>query len=415
MSFMPNGSKPETASFTCNTCGTIFINAELQRKHMKTDWHRYNLKRKVANLPSISSEVFAEKFLQSKLNNTNENEDEYGFYIAKRKKKNNSNKNLRKHVLTNQNRGRNEFIKSKNVRSASPATSIASEFSQFSLGDDEVHYDETLDTGSELNYTESDFTDLDHSSDEGMQESDDESIEEVKAIPISHCFYCGKNNHEIETNVRHMYNHGLYIPERSFLIDLEGLLNYLSEMISIYNACLVCGFEGKNLESIRQHIKSKGHCKIPYETKDEKSDISRFYDFIEEEEKESTERKVGFLDEPESSALIIYNGVNDNYITCDLDDSGVQLILPTGSRIGHRSMQRYYRQNILLPQDKQDGQKTQALVDRRFSPGLTYNQISRHEKEVQKIENINKNIAVRKTKTKKTNYQKHYRDAILGT
>ena len=50
--------------YTCNTCGLSFPTADLQRLHMKTDWHRYNLKRRVASLPPISSEVFAEKILQ---------------------------------------------------------------------------------------------------------------------------------------------------------------------------------------------------------------------------------------------------------------------------------------------------------------------------------------------------------------
>lgn len=62
-------------------------------------------------MPSISSELFAEKILSLKNLTKNENEDEFGFYVATRKKKNNSrggNKQVTKKFLKTQqyNRGR---------------------------------------------------------------------------------------------------------------------------------------------------------------------------------------------------------------------------------------------------------------------------------------------------------------------
>ena len=45
-------------SFTCITCRVIFVDAELQRTHYKTEWHRYNLKRKVAQLPAVTQEDY---------------------------------------------------------------------------------------------------------------------------------------------------------------------------------------------------------------------------------------------------------------------------------------------------------------------------------------------------------------------
>lgn len=40
-----NNNEEET--FSCSTCQQIFINREQQRDHFSTDWHRYNIKRKV--------------------------------------------------------------------------------------------------------------------------------------------------------------------------------------------------------------------------------------------------------------------------------------------------------------------------------------------------------------------------------
>ena len=46
---------------TCVTCNVAFKEAELHRAHYKSDWHRYNLKRKVADLPAITAQDFAER------------------------------------------------------------------------------------------------------------------------------------------------------------------------------------------------------------------------------------------------------------------------------------------------------------------------------------------------------------------
>ena len=43
-------------SFTCISCHVAFKEANIQREHYKTDWHRYNLKRKVVELPPVTAE-----------------------------------------------------------------------------------------------------------------------------------------------------------------------------------------------------------------------------------------------------------------------------------------------------------------------------------------------------------------------
>ncbi len=53
-----------TSGHTCTSCAVLFRDTELQRDHYKTDWHRYNLKRKVAELAPVTLEVFREKMEQ---------------------------------------------------------------------------------------------------------------------------------------------------------------------------------------------------------------------------------------------------------------------------------------------------------------------------------------------------------------
>lgn len=55
--------------FTCISCRIAFDAAEEQRSHFGTDWHRYNMKRRVANLPPVSATAFNEKVMERREQN----------------------------------------------------------------------------------------------------------------------------------------------------------------------------------------------------------------------------------------------------------------------------------------------------------------------------------------------------------
>lgn len=438
---MPQGGNPSGSKFTCITCGITFITAELQRQHMKTEWHSYNLKRRVAQLPSISSEVFAEKVLQQRQRRpVDGEEDESGFWVPYRKRKNGPRQLTKKEMkrrglLARPGKSRLDDII---ARSHSPAPSIRSHLSEFSLGElvTESHHMD-IETESELNFTDSSyFTDLGTSSSEASddseidEDSDSQSASEEfeELLPITCCFYCGANNKEVERNIRHMSNHhGLYIPERSFLVDVQGLLEYMSETVSANHECLACGFQGRSLEGLRQHMYMKGHCKIPYETKEEKDLIAKFYDFElseEQETKKNTEHAAA-LHHPagdvehkspgSTSELVMHStNIHSNYTTVHIDDSGVELILPSGSRIGHRSMLRYYRQNLPLPSPQPDSRKTVTLASEGALTSFSRPQLSKQEKTAKRSTVKAMNDDLRREKPKRVNFQPHFRDAILG-
>jgi len=54
-------SSIQTPLYTCLTCKVAFRTSDIQREHYRQDWHRYNLKRKVAGLQPISHDLFKEK------------------------------------------------------------------------------------------------------------------------------------------------------------------------------------------------------------------------------------------------------------------------------------------------------------------------------------------------------------------
>lgn len=51
----------------------------MQRDHYKTDWHRYNLKRKIAGLPPVSVEGF-EKLLSEQRNAEKTEQEDKSLY-----------------------------------------------------------------------------------------------------------------------------------------------------------------------------------------------------------------------------------------------------------------------------------------------------------------------------------------------
>ena len=53
-----------THPYSCLTCSLAFTTSTSQRGHYSSDLHRYNAKRKVAELPPVSAEVFNDKIAE---------------------------------------------------------------------------------------------------------------------------------------------------------------------------------------------------------------------------------------------------------------------------------------------------------------------------------------------------------------
>ncbi len=60
----------QTHPYTCNSCAVAFRNSDAQRTHMRSDWHRYNLKRRLAELPAVSSEDYNNKVIAAQASTT---------------------------------------------------------------------------------------------------------------------------------------------------------------------------------------------------------------------------------------------------------------------------------------------------------------------------------------------------------
>lgn len=357
---------------------------------MKSEWHRYNLKRRIVNLNPISNNEFLHKVANNK---EVEQYDEFGFLIETKKlKKGKKVKNSLRYDLLN--RGRNiNNINTNITRDSSPTNSINSNISNYSLATfktdtdfDGNLTDTTRDVLTDYNTEEETDIDIDTSS----------IIEINEPLLITQCIYCSFNSSTIDDNLFHMLNnHGLYIPEREFLTNIEGLIRYLSDLVVIDKECIKCGFISNKLIGIRQHIKSKGHACIPYEDSYNREFFSQFYTFNEEEEEME----------------------DDKDITAIIDKTGVELSLSNGNKLGHRSMIKYYKQKLPNERKLSDGEMTISIINKENEKLKHYSNVLKHNKEIKEISIINKKLQNREFSTNSLRYKnnlKYYQNQKFG-
>ncbi|KZL81840.1 zinc finger protein yan [Colletotrichum incanum] len=306
------GATAASHPYTCNTCSVAYRNIDLQRGHMKSDWHRYNLKRRVASLPPIASEVFNEKVLQARAVQTAEAEKALFERSCDACQKSYSSENAYQNHLTSQkHKVRVAAIARRKGGVADDASSVMS--STFSLGEPiAVDKENELDSEAEEEFTQVveglKKANIRESHDEhpspvkrpsnpqlsaqGQRAGDDASInrESDSTTPVpskpeiawstKSCLFCNYESPTVPLNANHMERfHDMFIPEKQYLVDLEGLLQHLQERIHEGHQCLYCFKTKKTAFAVQTHMRDKGHCKIPYDTEEVQLDIGDFYDF----------------------------------------------------------------------------------------------------------------------------------------
>lgn len=162
---------------------------------------------------------------------------------------------------------------------------------------------------------------------EEMEEDDsDEWEDQDEAIPVTSCLFCNHKSTSLEDSLKHMsHHHSFFIPDSEYVIDMEGLITYLGERVGQGHLCMWCGHLGRQFPSadaVQKHMLDKGHCKMFHEG-EVLLEYSDFYDY--------------------SSSYPEGGEANDEVELNVINDSGFELVLPSGATIGHRSLNRYYR------------------------------------------------------------------------
>jgi pre-60S factor REI1 len=219
----------------------------------------------------------------------------------------------------------------------------------------------------------------------------DEKIAAARSrLSPTDCLFCAHVSSSLADNLIHMSGeHSFFVPDIEYLTDPTGLITYLGEKVAVGNVCIYCngkGREFRTLDAVRKHMIDKSHCKIAYDTERDMLEISDFYDFsssypdADERQRRKEARRAKraaaeaaegwedvdgsdgsdnnddgpvdeVVDEPPSSESADSSSDSDseslpdeNQIT--FGDSHLELVLPSGHRIGHRSMRRYYAQSF---------------------------------------------------------------------
>ncbi|RDX50175.1 hypothetical protein OH76DRAFT_1403065 [Lentinus brumalis] len=412
--------------YTCISCTIAFHTAQDQREHYRSDHHRYNMKRRVAGLPPVSAALFDQKVLERRAETavmaspkgtsceicgkSYTTENAYRSHLASKKHKENELRAAAKAKAFAEAPPSSEEI-TEPASEAGPSSQPATEQANVEQVTSQMQ-------GVALQVDED-------ATEEQVNQTIDEKIAAARSrLSPTNCLFCTSSTAStLEENLTHMSSaHSFFIPDADFLVDLVGLVTYLGEKIAVGNTCIYCNSEFRTLDAVRKHMQDKGHCKVAYDTDLERLEISDYYDFSasypdaeqrrarkaaraarkaqkeeERRKKAEAEQNEGWedvseeeVDDGEVDEIVEEDASDSDEDMSDEDelpdnqitygDSGYELVLPSGARIGHRTMKRYYAQSFPggprggKPEDPNSGaalvrrllaDKNSALVPRR--------------------------------------------------
>ena len=311
--------------FTCITCRVSFADSDIQRRHYKTDWHRYNLKRKVAEMPPVTAEVFQQKVLAQKAEVEAQQQSKTKSLHCQLCNKTFSSENAHSNHLSSKKHKDLEANKAKKQGSLITESQLSNNFKR-------KDSKETDQQNTESENAES----LSHNGDDDDDDDDDDDIEE-DTLEVTDCLFCPHHSVSLEENLKHMTrSHSFFIPDLEYVVDLKGLVTYLCEKVGMGNMCLYCNDKGKSffsLEAVQSHMVDKGHTKMNYEG-DAVLEYADFYDFS------SSYPDYNPDEENEGDEIQGRDG------TLAVNEQTLELCLPSGAKIGHRNMRHIYKQNL---------------------------------------------------------------------
>ncbi|KAG7377126.1 hypothetical protein PHYBOEH_001120 [Phytophthora boehmeriae] len=339
---------------TCTACRLEFATPAEQKDHFRMDWHRYNLKRKVVELPPVTEEQF-----ELRMRKVREEKEAQAANDPKQKQRTRKEevkkagvKTVLKCVACNKtfttaNAHENHLASKKHLANAkkNPEIATAVEKVEKQLEIVSVEDEANKDDSSEV-----------------KELTDEELAKEIEAykkqVPLEKedCIFCAHHAKDFESCLTHMLKeHGFFIPDLEYLVDAEGLVGYLAEKVKVGFYCLYCNGKGKTFRSyqdVQKHMTSLSHCKLRYEDED-LDEMVEFYDFSaqyaskkqngEEEVEWETDSEASIDDEEEVVEEEEEEEEDDN--TIGVSETG-ELVLANGRRLGRREFRRYYKQKF---------------------------------------------------------------------
>jgi pre-60S factor REI1 len=326
-------------------------------------------------------------------------------------------------------------------------------------------------------------------------------------INLKQCLFCNYESPSLKLSVMHMTKfHGMFIPEQSYLVNLEGLIRYLQSKVVEDHECLFCHKLKSSKSGIQTHMRDTGHCMIAFDSDEEMVEIGQYFDFrstysddgCEDSDMSDEKHTVGAgaklsakraaFDSTNDSSMPDADGWETDSSASSLDSADLtavpidhdhayerlahhrhhthsdprphrnpdgfhshahshhaafhsdhELHLPSGRTAGHRSLNRYYRQNLyshpspaeraeqrLLAEsaaeggeEEQAGRRSRQLTTRANGGTGMIGVSDAKKKEVTAVEKREQKRAHRLQQeyqwgnNKRANSQKHFRDPLL--
>ncbi|KAG0479909.1 hypothetical protein HPP92_010767 [Vanilla planifolia] len=387
---------------TCNACNKEFVDEAEQKAHYRSEWHRYNLKRKVAGVPGVTEALFQARQLALADERNKMSAAPMLYTCALCGKEYRTSKAHAQHLKsrTHTMKASQEARPNANIAIIKPLTdhiqnkpSILSKspvrregYAEYSEESEESEWEE-VDPNNEIEEEFESVAKLDvdePTSSSGIERG--EQMEEDEELDVSCCFICDCKHDAIESCVVHMHkNHGFFIPDVEYLKDPRGLLTYVGLKEDF--TCLYCNercHPFQSLEAVRKHMIAKGHCKLRYGDggDDEEGELEDFYDYSS-----------SYVDEA-GKQLVDANGALQ---TVELGCGGSELIITRRTEssiivraLGSREFLRYYRQN---PRPSPDSSIALAisLASRYQTMGLSTVQSKKNIVRMKVLRQMNRN------------------------
>lgn len=392
-----------------------------QRTHYRSDLHRYNMKRQVAGLPPVRQDAFQQKVQQRDTTSFPEQHQQQSQATPQRPRCHGCAKSFasdnalsthlksRKHkdtaktttmttahqpplpAATRDASDAALIFKVPAAAAAAPPSAPSSQASRDTLGSEEAMQeniaspaiaqrdaDETVEAkiagpsalglDSSLANTTSLMVAADASDAEVEAAIAARLASSARVDPSKQCIFCRSSGFaSLGQTLEHMQvKHGFFLPERTYLIDLPGLAQYLADKVTVGHLCLFCNGRGRGFnsaEAAQKHMIDKSHCKVAYEREQDRLELGDFYDFSssypdyqaasspsgedagddEGSDWEDVEGATGSgeMESDDEDGTDFEGGNRLRY-----GDSELELVLPSGARLGHRSLARYYRQTL---------------------------------------------------------------------
>ena len=375
-------------SLTSTTApGKMFESRAEIAMHYKSDWHKYNLKRREAGLALLKEEDFRMRLETA---------------LALRKEREGREERTGKDHLKNKQKERQRKQQQhggSKLGGGATAVSQAAAYCQMKSA---------VGARTEEEAKLAEYSTTDETTGNSIEEQVEQEIEDDPPdINPYQCLFDKHVSSTIDANVERMHRkYGFFIPDQEYLIDKEGLVGYCHEKIKLGHICLCCHKTFTTWQGCQKHMISTRHTKLRYEHGFDLEEFDPFYDFTEadaeflakynkndiakttdmeiveekgdddeEWEDVSDDEEMVEKHEVEDDGLYdsLYDGYQEEIAKYGFDVTPLgELILPDGRIIGHRTLSRYYKQHFRPNMDDPAVAAARRAAGERLYRGRVY-------------------------------------------